>query len=233
MSAVFLAVEKNDKTCARESNFWLSRDVSPIRVSSMCEGIEKAVNNKFLFIVINAENIDYQPQLPLLRETTNDPIFVFTAVYTTWEQGMALSLGADLFVQLSDDPNDNFDSTMACINRLNERAKRRKSPVNLIFYGNILLAPLHRQVFINDMEVELTKIDFDMLHYFMNNRGFVLSAEQIYSHVWGNERAEYVDEAVRSAIKRLRKKICGQEADTAFIETVREVGYRLPAKFGR
>ena len=93
--------------------------------------------------------------------------------------------------------------------------------------------PAYHLVFVDDAEVELTKIDYDMLRYFIDNRGYVLSAEQIYGSVWGNERAEYIEEAVRSAIKRLRKKVGGQDSENVLIENVRDVGYRLPAKFER
>lgn len=229
----YLAIEKNDTIHERESQFWLSRNVSSVRVTSMCAGIEKAANNQFLYIGINATNINYQPELPILRALTNDPIFISTTTYTMQEQGTAVSLGADLFGQISNDPNDNFDTVMKNINGLHERAKRRKPPVKLLFYGNILIYPAYHQVFVDDAEVELTKIDFDMLRYFITNRGLILSVEQIYSGVWGNERAEYVEEAVKSAIKRLRKKVGGQDAENVFIENVRDVGYRLPAKFER
>ena len=217
----------------RESKFWLSRNVLSVRAASVCEGIEKAANNQFLFIGINAASINYQPELPVLRATTNNPIFVATTAYTMQEQGTAVSLGADLFGQLSDDPNDNYTTVMSNINSLHERSKRRKPSVKLLFCGNILMYPAYHQVFINDAEVKLTKIEYNLLRYFIVNREYVMSAEQIYSNVWGNERAEYVEEAVRSAIKRLRKKIGEQYGENVFIENMRDVGYRLPAKFER
>ena len=231
MNTAYLAIDKNGDIHERESKFWLSRNVSSVRATSMYEGIEKAANTQFLYIAINAENINYQSELPILRAATNDLIFVSTTKYTMQEQGVAVRLGADLFGQLSDDPNDNYTTVMNNINGLNERAKRRKSPVKLLFYGNILIYPAHHQVFIDDVEVELTKTEFNMLCYFCTNRGKVLSAEQIYSNVWGHEHAEYIEVAVRSSIKRLRKKIGGQDADGVLIENVRDVGYRLPAKY--
>jgi len=233
MSEMYLAIEKDEKIHERESQFWLSRNVSSIRVTSMTDGINEVMDKQFLYIGINAANINYQPQLPILREATNDPIFISTTTYTMQEQGVAISLGADLFGQLSDNPNDNFNTVMANINALNERSKKRKPPVKLLLYGNILMEPAYHQVFVDDTEIELTKIEFDLLRYFIVNRGIVLSFERIYSHVWGNDRAEYVDEAVRSAIKRLRKKIGGQDTDNSIIENVRDVGFKLPVKFER
>lgn len=231
MTLKYLAVEKDDIVHDRESRFWLSRGISSVRVSSMSEGIKEAMKQQFLYIGINAANIYYQPQLPLLREVTNDPIFISTTTYTMQEQGIAVSLGADLFGQISENPNDNFDTVMANINALQTRSKRRKPVMNLILYGNILLAPKHHKVYVNDDNVRLTKTEFELLLYFITNRGQVLSAEQIYSHISKSESAESIDDIVRSSIKRLRKKVGGKDSENFFIENIREVGYRLPEKF--
>ena len=230
MQHTYLAIEKDDAIHERESAFWLSRNVASIRVSSMTEGIAEVMKNQFLFIGINADNINYIPQLPLLREATNDPIFIATSSYTMQKQAEAVNLGADLYGQAGETPSDNYDTVMANINALHERAKRRKPPVRLIPYGNILVAPKYRQVFVIDMKVKLTKIDFDLLCLFLNNRNIILTPEQIYNRVWKNERAESIDDTVKSAIKRLRKKINGHDSESGngFIENVRDVGYRLP-----
>ena len=230
MQQVYLAIEKDDAIHERESAFWLSRGIASLRVSSMTEGIKEAMKNQFLYIGINGDNINFKPQLPLLRETTNDPIFIATTAYTMQKQAEAVNLGADLYGQIGENPDDNYATVMANIHALHERAKRRKPHAKLIPYGNILVAPKHRQVFVIDKEVELTKIDFDLLCLFMNNRGVIMTPEQIYNRVWKNERAESVDDVVKSAIKRLRKKISGHDTEngSGFIENIRDVGYRLP-----
>jgi DNA-binding response OmpR family regulator len=229
-----LAIEKDDVFHERESAFWLSRGINSVKVTTMTEGIAEAMKQSFLYIGINAANINYAPQLPLLRETTNDPIFISTTNYTMQEQGDAVTLGADLFGQISDNPEENYNVVMENINALHERTKRRKLPTkHLIPYSKILVAPKHRQVFFADKEIELTRIDFDLLCLFMNNRGTVLSPEQIYNRLWKNEKAESIDDVIKSAIKRLRKKLngYGEENGNGFIENIREVGYRLPVNY--
>jgi two-component system response regulator VanR len=228
LNLLYLAIEKDDNVHERESKFWLSRNVSSVRVSSMTEGIEAAIKQQFLYIGINADNINYKPQLPHLREATHDPIFIASSTYTMQEQGIAVRLGADLFGEAGETPNDNYDTVMANIDALQERIKRRKPSVKTIPYGNVLIAPKHRQVFVYDKEIELTRIDFDLLYYFMNNRGHVLSSEQIFSRLWKNERAEAVDDIVKSAIKRLRQKLNVQDTDNSFILNVWGQGYKLP-----
>jgi DNA-binding response OmpR family regulator len=76
------------------------------------------------------------------------------------------------------------------------------------------MAPRYRQVFANDIEIELT-------------------SEQLYNHVWGNERAESAEAVIKSAIGRLRKKIDRIYSEGSLIENVWGVGYRMPVKFGQ
>jgi uncharacterized protein YccT (UPF0319 family) len=124
MQQFYLAIEKNIEVHERESAFWLSRGIGSVRVSSMTEGIEEVMNRQYLFIGINDDNVNFRPQLPLLREVTNIPIFIASSNYTMQKQAEAVSLGADLFGQAGETPSDNYETCMANINALQERAKR-------------------------------------------------------------------------------------------------------------
>jgi len=226
----YLAIEQDEEFYDKESQAWLARNVSSIRVSSMNEGIEKAMHNQFLYIGINADNINYKPKLKLLRGVTNDPIFISTSTYTMQEQTEAIYLGADLFCEISGNSSDNINACLTSINRLNERIRQRKHPIKLLVYGNILLAPKHRKVFVGDEDIELTRIEFDTLQYLMSNHGLVLSYQQIYRRVWKNEYAESdisVNSVVKNVIWRLRKKIDRQDGAKSFIDNVFGVGFRF------
>jgi DNA-binding response OmpR family regulator len=67
-----------------------------------------------------------------------------------------------------------------------------------------------------------------MLHYLMINRGSVLSHKQIYRKVFDGEYDESTSDVIYSTLKRLRKKIKEVSA-VEYIETVKDVGYRLIA----
>lgn len=224
----YLAVEKDDVIHERESFFWLSRNISSVRVLSMNEAIKEAERNQFLYIGINANNINYMPMLKILRDVTSDPIFISTTSYTMQEQTEATLNGADLFGQISDSPNDNYTAVMANINRINERAAQRKPTAKILTYGDILLAPTCHQAFIYDEEIRLTKNEMDILHYLMINRGSILSHKQIFRKVFDGEYDEASSDVIYSTLKRLRKKIKEVSA-VEYIETVRDVGYRLIA----
>ena len=226
MSLTYLAVETDIAVHERESMFWLSRGISSVRVSSMREAIEIVQTKKFLFIGINSSNIDYLPLLRLLRESTNDPIFISSNAYTMQEQGVAIENGADLFGQLSDNPNDNFNSCMAAIKRLDERASQRKKPVAILYHGNILVAPTYHKAFVNDAEIKLTKAEMAILRSLMINKGAILTHNQIFETVYDGEFVESISDNIYSTVKRLRKKI-NEAGGCDCIETIKDVGYRL------
>lgn len=231
MNITYMAVDKDVNIHNRESQKWLKRSVSSIRVDTMTEGIEKLINNQFLFVAINADNINYMPQLKIMRDITNDPILISTSNFSTQEQTKALYNGADSYAQVSN-PEDTLELILALLHRLDERAKQRKKPIKIISHGDILILPDYHQVFINDNEIKFTRTEFDIFYLFMNNRGRVLNWKQIYRNVWKNdEYDESANEIVKSAIRRLRIKISGSANDDSLIENLWGIGYKLPTNF--
>ena len=228
MNMVYLAVENNLAIHERESAFWLSRGISSIRVSSMVEAIELACKTSFLYIGINASNIDYKPSLRLLREVTNDPIFIATDSYTMQEQGKAISLGADLYGQISDTPSDNYESVMAKIEQLEWRTNNPKPTIDLVTYKNIILSKRYRLVLVNDTEIGLSRIEFDLLYILASNRGRVFTFAELYNQVWGNEFDKTIVKVIKSAVTRLHNKLFGRDSDTRIIENKWGVGYKCP-----
>ena len=130
MIAYYLAVENDIAVYEKESAAWAKHQISSHRVSSLNEAIEAAMKQPYYFISINASNVNYEPKLELLRAVTNDPIFIATKNYSAQEQCHALMLGADLYWELGDKPEDNFALCTAMINRLNDHAKKKSTRNN-------------------------------------------------------------------------------------------------------
>jgi len=226
MDIKYLAVDDDISVHERESAFWLSRSIASIRVSSMSDGIKEITREKFLYVGINADNIKYMPLLRLMRDVTSAPILVATTKYTVQEQCKAMNNGADLFGAISGNPNDNYDAVMACINRLNERAKQPTPEVEVIAYHDILIAPSRHRAFVKDEEIHLTKNEMDILYYLTAGRGQILSHEQLYNKLSGNEHSALASDNIYSTVKRLRKKI-KEVSHIDYIKTIKDVGYRL------
>jgi DNA-binding response OmpR family regulator len=83
-----------------------------------------------------------------------------------------------------------------------------------------------RAVTVQEMSIELTRLEFDLLQRLLINMGRVLTRERLLEQAWGYD---YVGDtrAVDSAIKRLRAKLREASSDADCIESVRGLGYRI------
>ena len=83
-----------------------------------------------------------------------------------------------------------------------------------------------RIVFVDGANLNLTRLEFDLLYHLLSNAGRVLTRERLLEQVWGYDFAGDT-RAVDSAVKRLRAKLRTASDDADTIEAVRGVGYRL------
>jgi two-component system OmpR family response regulator len=222
----YLAVDSDIDVANREALVWEKRAIGMERVDNMTDGIKKLMINEYLFFGINGGVIDFMPLLRTMSRATSSPIFIVTDNFSTQTEVNALENGADLYSRWHESTEDNILSVLANLSR---KSERKASPRKVIIHGNLLLSPVQRSVYIKDREIELTRREFDLLHYFMINIEIVLSSESLYSHVWKNQCPEQADAVIKSAIKRLRKKITGTDEE-GYIETIREVGFKFSVK---
>jgi two-component system response regulator ArlR len=102
-------------------------------------------------------------------------------------------------------------------------AKPAPSDTRVLKAQDVTLDPGSRQVAVWGVPVELTKREFDLLQYLLENKGIVLSRENILEKVWGYD-FEGETNAVDVYISFLRSKI-DEAFDLKLISTVRGVGY--------
>lgn len=92
-------------------------------------------------------------------------------------------------------------------------------------YRDITLNLASRTLMIENSLIELTKLEFDLLHTLISNQNIVLDREYLLEHVWGGDEV-YQDRTVNVAINRLKEKI-DPDKSKEYIKTVRGVGYTL------
>jgi DNA-binding response OmpR family regulator len=106
---------------------------------------------------------------------------------------------------------------------------RRKAfnVTNLLVYDLISVDLLSREVTVNDVSIILTRKEYDMLLYFIANKGKVISKNAIAEHLWGDE-IDLIDsfDFIYTHIKNIRKKIM-ETAHKDYIKVVYGVGYKF------
>jgi len=118
------------------------------------------------------------------------------------------------------------------LSELNARIKslirrRSYSGKKEIVLNEITIIPDTFRVFVNNHELALTKMEFDLLMYFIANKDRVLTKESIAEHLSGDniEMAGSFD-YIYTHIKNLRKKILDKGGDD-YIETIYKMGYKF------
>lgn len=152
-----------------------------------------------------------------VREYSDIPIFMLTARDTEIDEIKALTLGV----------NDYLRKPFS-LGVLKARIKRilaeKREPKRLVS-GNIAIDKNLCKVTINQEEILLSKLEYRLLLYLVENKNHVLSKEQILNHIWDREGKYVDDNTVSVNISRLRTKIEKDASNPKFIKTIHGIGY--------
>lgn len=154
-----------------------------------------------------------------LRRESNVYVILLTAKTEETDKIVGLSVGADDYVTKPFSPRELTARVKAALRRLQSATNQDAS--RLVF-RHIRIDAGARQVTVDDKQIDLTAIEFDLLKALAENRGRVLTREQLLEKVWGGE---YFGEmrVVDVHLGHVRQKL-GRED---LITTVRGVGYRF------
>lgn len=150
-----------------------------------------------------------------IRKTKNIPVIMLSARKEETDKLNSFDLGVDDYVTKPFSPKE-------LVARVKAHLKRTTSNNENYTYKNLLVDYKGRKVTINDKEVNLTPKEYELLTYFIKNKGIALSREQLLNSVWDYDY--YGDDrTVDTHIKMLRKSL-GDYRN--LIKTIREVGYK-------
>lgn len=185
---------------------------------------EKIAVNLYDFVLLDLGLPDYNG-LDLIREARKNSIdvsfIIITARGAVEDRVRGLDLGAD----------DYLPKPFALV-ELHSRimaVARRKFKITSpdITLGAFVMEIQARKLKCNGSEVEITRKEFDLLHYLVINHDKVLARHQLYEHIWGNTLDDQYDSNfIDVHIKNIRKKL-NAHAPSPWLETVRGVGYRV------
>lgn len=104
---------------------------------------------------------------------------------------------------------------------------RRKNKIieQVISSGSLTINKTARTAFIDNVELTLTKNEFLLLEYLLNNKGQLLTHDQIIEYIWGLEESA-TSNSLAALVRLVRKKI-DIDNEPSYIENVRGLGYRL------
>ena len=156
-------------------------------------------------------------KLKRMPEVRDVPVIMVTAKGAEFDKVRGLDLGADDYI------TKPF-GMMEFVSRIKAVLRRGgPKPQDELVHGPIQIRVGRHEVLENGRKVELTLKEFELLRYLMENKGIVLSRDQLLTRIWGYDfdgETRTVDVHVRT----LRQKL---GTSGSYIETVRGVGYRM------
>ncbi|WP_394187931.1 response regulator transcription factor [Paenisporosarcina quisquiliarum] len=153
-----------------------------------------------------------------IRSFSNVPILLITARDAVLDRVAGLDAGADDYIIKPFAIEELLARVRAALRRTAIEPKEEKK----LIFKEIEIDPVAHVVFVNSQTVELTKTEYDLLAYLVEQKNRVLSRDLILENVWGY-LADIETNVVDVYIRHLRSKLPTQTAK--YIETVRGVGY--------
>jgi len=189
------------------------------------EALEKAETAPPDLVVLDLlmPELDGRDVCRSLREWTDVPILIVSALCQVRDKVACLELGADDYLTKP----FAIEELMARIESLLRRAKKpQRNELPCINIGNIEINLSQRIVKICNRPVNFTATEYRLLQIMAQNTGKVLTHQSLLSHAWGPQYRQE-SEYLRVYISRIRKKLASCGANENYIKTIPGIGYQF------
>ena len=193
------------------------------------QGLEKALKEDFDMIILDImlPDVDGFQILKQIREKYTFPVIMLTAKTEYMDKITGLTLGADDYIPKPFNPLELVARVKAQIRRYTQYNEGTKDEGDVIDFGGLFLNRQSHECTYNEVPLTLTPIEFDILWLLCENRGKVISSEELFHKVWKEECYKNSNNTVMVHIRHLREKMNGPTGKSDFIKTVWGVGYKV------
>ena len=161
-----------------------------------------------------------------MAEKNNVPVLMLTAKSDEEDKVSGLRLGADDYLTKPFSINELMARVNSLIRRYTTLNPVTGNEAATMLLKDMVIDKVNRTVTVQNIPVELTGKEFDLLLVLASNKGRVFTKKQLYTQVW-TEEYDFDDNNIMAFISKLRKKIEPNPEQPFYIQTVRGVGYRF------
>ncbi|MGC4095005.1 MAG: response regulator transcription factor [Polyangiaceae bacterium] len=222
MSQRILVVE-DEPAIAESVAYALSRDGFQVTIAATAAAAEQQISGADLVVLdlMLPDDSGFNLIAGWRKAGLSTPLIVLSSRDDEADRVAALEAGSDDYVTKPFSPREVVARVRAVL--------RRAPSLKPESAGAVL--PLRvdqstRRAFVDAHELELTRVEFDLLACLLETPGRVYSRTELIKRVWGDGFA-LTDRTVDSHVKALRRKVGESGAAPGIIETVRGVGFRV------
>lgn len=193
------------------------------------EAVSKLRENtdvQLLIIDIMMPKLDGIHACKKIREYSSIPIIFLTAKSEDADKILGLNIGADDYVTKPFNPLELVARVKSNLRRYTKLGSVAGDEANVVKVGGLVINDENKQVTVDDEEVKLTPIEYNILLLLTKNAGKVYSIDQIYENIWGEEPLG-ADNTVAVHVRHIREKIEINPKDPKYLKVVWGVGYKV------
>ena len=198
----------------------------PVSALNLKEADDQLSSNNISLIILDlmlpdGSGLDFCKTLKSSNIYKNIPIIIVTAKGDEVDKVVGFELGADDYVTKPFSVRELMLRIKAILKR-NTQERNSNSSTVFTFEGLTISDDSH-EVFVNNIEINLTALEFKLLKHLVDRRGRVQTRDQLLEEVWGYS-SHITTRTVDTHVKRLREKL---KEMGKHIQTIRGVGYRF------
>ena len=220
-----ILIVEDDKNITNTLTYYLQNEgLKTQPAKNKNEGIEKIKEKTYNLILLDITLPDgngYEIYHELKKEK-NTPVIFLTALDEEKDIVNGLDIGADDYITKPFRTRELLSRIKNVLRHTKQEKKKKKIKI-----GNVEINEAKGIVLKNGKEIELTALEYKILTLLFENRGRIISREQILANIW-DENENYVnDNTLTVYIKRIREKIEEDINSPKIIKTIRGLGYKI------
>lgn len=216
-----LVVDDEERMRTLVRDFLARRGFVVLEASDGMEAVDVCFEQKDIALIIMdvmMPRMDGWDAVREIRKYSTVPIIMLTAKSDEQDELNGFNLGVDEYIRKPFSPKVLVARVEAILRRSMDAGKQ-----DVLEVGGIVIDKSAHEVFVDGERIELSFKEFELLVYFVENKGIALSREKILGSVWNYD---YFGDArtIDTHVKKLRSKLMGRGD---MIKTVWGVGYKF------
>ena len=162
-----------------------------------------------------------------IREKYTFPIIMLTAKEEETDKITGLTLGADDYITKPFQPLELVARVKAQLRRYKKYNAAPVQEEGLIIHAGLVIDVNTHECLLNEKPLSLTPTEFSILRILCEQKGNVVSSEQVFHEIWGDEYFSKSTNTITVHIRHLREKMNDSVEKPKYIKTVWGVGYKI------
>ena len=162
-----------------------------------------------------------------IREKYNYPVIMLTAKGEEVDKVTGLTLGADDYITKPFLPLELVARVKAQLRRYKRYNTGKEEPSDVLIHSGLVINVKNHECTLNEKPLSLTPTEFSILRILVEKKGNVVSSEELFHEIWGDEYFSKKNNTITVHIRHLREKMGDSFENPKYIKTVWGCGYKI------